>query len=120
MVEDTESIDKAVRLHGEALAAVEEGRLDSARSLAAEALELFERESGPLHPDVANVLNCLAIVHTHQADYRQAEACGRRSVEIMRDVRTKADGADLDRLYVQSLTGLGNIERTLGRYADAE
>ena len=43
-------------------------------SLAAQALELFERESGPLHPDVANVLNCLAIVHTQQADYRKAEA----------------------------------------------
>ena len=120
MVDDTESIDKAVRFHGEALLALEEGRLDRARELATQALELFERESGPLHPDVANVLNCLATVHTQQADYREAEACSRRSVEIMREVRTQADGPDLDRLYVQSLTGFGNTVRTLGRYADAE
>src|SRR6187551_3086863 len=119
MAEDRDPIDVAVGLHGEALAAIEEGRYDAARVLACESLALFERESGPGHPDLANVLNCLATIHTHRAEYPQAEACARRAVNIMRDVRVQASGADIDRLYVQSLTALGNALRALGRYAYA-
>ena len=69
MAEDRDPIDVAVGLHGEALAAIEEGRYDAARVLACESLALFERESGPGHPDLANVLNCLATIHTHRAEY---------------------------------------------------
>src|SRR6188474_2035357 len=119
MADERDPIDEAVGLHAAALAAVEEGRYDAARGLADESLALFLRESGPGHPDLANVLNCLATIHTHQAEYPQAESCARRAVDIMRDVRTEAAGADIDRLYVQSLTALGNALRALGRYADA-
>ena len=113
-------IDRAVRLHGEALAALEDERLDAALTAAAGALALFERESGPGHPDVANVLNCLARVHERRTDWREAEACSRRSVAIVRRVREQAAGADLDRLQVQSLTAHGEALRALGRYAEAE
>jgi len=119
MADNGDDIDRAVALHSEAVAALEDGRVEAARSLAQQALDLFERESGPNHPDVANVLNCLATIHTQEADYRQAESCARRAVAVMRDVRTQAGGADIDRLYVQSLTGLGNALRTLGQYAEA-
>src|SRR5687768_7155999 len=119
MAEDTDPIDEAVRLHGEALAAIEEGRYGAARTLASDALALFERESGPHHPDLANVLNCLSTIYTYEGEYPHAEACARRAVDIMREVRTQAGGPDIDRLYVQSLAALGNAVRTLGRYGDA-
>src|SRR5687767_11797155 len=118
MADHPDPIDEAVRLHAEALAAVDEGRYDAARTLASDALALFERESGPGHPDLANVLNCLSTIHTQDGGYAEAEACARRAVDIMRQVRAHAAGPDIDRLHVQSLTSLGNALRTLGRYAE--
>jgi tetratricopeptide (TPR) repeat protein len=115
-----ELIERAVRLHGDALLALQEGALARAGALALEALDLFERASGLFHPDVANVLTCLAHVHAQRADYDQAEQCGRRAVTIMRRVRMEVEGPDLDRLYVQALTALGDVVRILGRYEEAE
>src|SRR5262245_7781939 len=109
MAENEEAIDRAVQLHGNAMAALGDGRLLDARSLAEEALALFEQESGAFHPDVANVLNCLARVHEQRAEYAAAETCSRRAVAVMRAVRAQASGADIERLFVQSLVGLGNI-----------
>ena len=120
MDEDRGIIEKAISLHDHATVALERGELDAARDLASEALELFERESGPDHPDVANVLNCLARIHDAGAEYDAAEACSRRAVEIMRHVRTRVSIPDVERLYVQSLGVLGNIMRTLGSYDEAE
>ena len=120
MADDSEAIERAVQLHVEALGALDDGELDRASRCAAEALELFERESGRSHPDVANVLNCLARVEERRARYREADECAGRAVEIMRDVRGQANGADLDRLYVQSLTAHGDMQRILGRYESAE
>ena len=57
--------------------------LQSAETLAAEALELFERESGPLHPDVANVLNCLASC-TSGRGIPRGRSVRRRAVDIVR------------------------------------
>src|SRR5829696_7339863 len=104
-------IDKAVRLHSEALAEIDAGRLDCARSLATESLTLFERESGASHPDLANVLNCLAQIAHDRAEYAEAASCSRRALEIMRSVRQQAEGADIDRLYVQTLTRAGDVTR---------
>jgi tetratricopeptide (TPR) repeat protein len=113
-------IERGVRLHGQALAALDDGDLDHALALAGEALAIFEAESGPTHPDVANVLNCIARIHVERADYAAAESCCRRASDIMREVRTLASGDDIDRLTVQCLTGLGDIRRMLGQYGDAE
>jgi tetratricopeptide (TPR) repeat protein len=118
--EQEDPIERAVRLHGDALAALGEGRIHDAAAAATDSLDLFERESGPYHPDVANVLNCLARIHEHRADYAAAEDCGRRSVDVMRRVREESPGADIDRLYVQSLTSLGDATRIRGKYAEAE
>lgn len=115
-----DAIETAVRLHGEALEALDRAEFTRAGTLAAEALALFERESGPDHPDVANVLNCLARAAEGAADYARALACARRSVEISSCVRGTPADPDLDRLCVQSLATLGNMERILARYADAE
>jgi tetratricopeptide (TPR) repeat protein len=113
-------IDRAVRLQGDALVALQEGALDRAGHLTVEALALFERDSGPFHPDVANLLNVLARVHEQRAHYTHAEQCARRAVTIMRRVRMDAGGGNLNRLYVQSLIALGDIVRILGRYEEAE
>lgn len=113
-------VDSAVRQHAEALEALEKGDFEDARALASNALALLERESGPDHPDVANVLNCLARVDEACADYAQAHERARRSVEIMSRVRGSGDDPDLERLYVQSLILLGNMERILARYGEAE
>ena len=92
------------------------GALNRAHALAAEALGVFEAESGACHPDVANVLNCLARVHEQRADYAAAEASAGQSVDIMRRVRQEvgedAGSVDIDRLHVQALTGLGDILRS--------
>ena len=113
-------VERAVRLHGDALRAMADGALEPARALATEALDIFEAESGAFHPDVANVLNCLVHIHEQTAAYAAAEASATRSVDIMRRVRTQADGEDIDRLFVQSLTGLGDVMRIRGRYDEAE
>ena len=73
MTEHEPAIDRAVRLHAEAVAALEAGAVSRARTLAAESLSLFEADSGPTHPDVANVLNCLSTVHEREAEYLEAE-----------------------------------------------
>ena len=90
MADATDRIDEAIRLHGEALEALDEGDLTRARACGAAALTLFEEESGDSHPDVANVLNCLARIDEHAARYDDAERQARRSAEIMRRVRQQA------------------------------
>jgi hypothetical protein len=55
-----EEIARACRLHEQALACRAAGRIGEAGPLAEGALEIFERESGTDHPDVANLLLCLA------------------------------------------------------------
>jgi tetratricopeptide (TPR) repeat protein len=113
-------IERAVRLHGDALRALADGSAAQAQAFATEALAVFEGESDGIHPDVANVLNCLVRVYEHTADYTAAEASARRSVDVMRQVREQAEGEEIDRLYVQSLTGLGDMVRIRGRYDEAE
>jgi tetratricopeptide (TPR) repeat protein len=120
MPENSDAIDQAVDLHDTALAALDRHQASEALTFAEHALELFEREAGPLHPDVANVLNCMGTAHDRLGNYDLAKACFERAVAIMRDVRTRASGKDIDRLYVQSLIGLGNMDRITGRYAEAE
>ena len=115
-----DAIESAVRLHGEALEALDRAEFARAATLATKALALFERESGPDHPDVANVLNCLAHASEGTAEYARALAYARRSVEISSRLRATPADPDLDRLCVQSLATLGNMERILARYADAE
>src|SRR5687767_11384886 len=114
MGEDAAAIERAVRLHSEALAALEDEALDRAAELATESLHVFERESGPSHPDLANVLNCLARVEERRARYKEAEAYARRSAEMMRDVPLESTSQDLDRLHVHSLVAHGDMLRILG------
>ena len=46
---------------------------EEAEALARQALAAFEAETGPDHPDIANILNTLAGVHEDRGDYAEAE-----------------------------------------------
>ena len=66
------------------------------------------------------MLNCLADTSMQLSDYRSAMEYGERSAHIMREVRLHTTGEDVDRLYVQSLSTLGNCARARGDYAGAD
>ena len=54
------SIEEACQLHERAVALREDGQHAEAAMCAQHALTSFERECGPDHPDLANILNNLA------------------------------------------------------------
>ena len=85
--------------------------------MCARSLRILERESGPDHPDVANVLNTYGDIHLDLSRYTEAESFFRRSVRITADL---SGDPDLERLRLQSLTGLAGCLRMHGRYRDAE
>ncbi len=57
-------------------------RLSEAEPLFRRALEIREKQLGPDHPDVAESLNCLAILFQAQGNYANAETLYRRALEI--------------------------------------
>jgi tetratricopeptide (TPR) repeat protein len=113
-----DEIARACRLYQQALALCTAGRSAEAGPLAERALEIFERESGPDHPDVANLLLCLAGIREESGDLDEAERLGRRAVEILEPVED--DGPDIPRLRVQVLGALAGVLRNQGRYGEAE
>jgi DUF2914 family protein/tetratricopeptide repeat protein len=66
----------------EAERAASAGDLVSAEELLRDAARLQETELGPLHPDLANTLNNLAIITEKEGRPREAERAYRRAVEI--------------------------------------
>jgi len=78
-----EVIVRACRLHEQALACRADGRLGEAGPLAERALEILERECGPEHPDVANLLLCLAGIREAAGDLAAAERLARRADGIL-------------------------------------
>jgi Tetratricopeptide repeat len=62
------SIEEACQLHERAVALREQGQHAEAARCARHALAAFERECGPDHPDVANILNNLAGICEDQGD----------------------------------------------------
>jgi hypothetical protein len=66
----------------EAERAASTGDLLSAEELLRSAAQLQEAELGPLHPDLANTLNNLAIITEKEGRPREAETFYRRAVEV--------------------------------------
>jgi serine/threonine-protein kinase len=58
--------------------------LDAAESAALEALDVSEAYFGPDHPDVAGVLNTLALIYDGQERSDESQALLRRTIEIRR------------------------------------
>ncbi len=90
---EPDQVQLACDLHEQALAAQAEGRLRQADTLCRRSLRNLESELGPRHPDVANVLNALAIIQQDLGRYAEAETLLRRSVSIMSRMRGGDDVA---------------------------
>ena len=85
-----------------------QGQFEEAEALAQQALAAFEGETGPDHPDIANILHTLAGVHEDRGDYAEAEPLYQRAVDIMQPL---SGGIDVEMLRVQSWRSLAGLYR---------
>src|ERR1044071_5263738 len=115
---DRDPVEIACETYDSALASYAEGKADQAESLFLRALHLLEQAEGPDSPDVAQVLINLAVIDEDRCEYGAAEQFYERSVRIMEQTVDTGD-ADIERLRVQSWSGLGAIHRTQGKYGQA-
>ena len=106
---EAEQLDKRVN------ALLHAGKYAEAIPLAQRELAIYEKAFGPNHPDVATVLNNLALLHFSQGRYADAEPLLKRSLAIYE----KAHGSDHPHVAV-ALNALAVLYRNQGRYADAE
>ncbi len=53
------------------------------------ALELYEKQLGPEHPDVAAVLNNLGVFYTNEGRFEEAEAAHQRALTIRREANPR-------------------------------
>jgi tetratricopeptide (TPR) repeat protein len=91
------------------------GRYTEAEPLLRRALQIREQAQGPEHPDVARVLNYLAVLYWSQGRYTEAEPLYQRALQI----REQAQGPEhLD--VAISLNNLADLYLECGRYAEAE
>jgi len=109
----SDPLEEASRVHDVAVSLRDEGQYEAAAALARRALAAFEAETGPDHPDIANILNTWAGVHEDRGDYAEAERLYRRSVDIMEQV---TGDLELEMLRVQSWRKLAGLYRVQGRY----
>src|SRR4029450_3212910 len=77
-----EPLEAACRLEHLAVSLRAQGQYAEALASSQQALAVFEREVGPDHPDVANVLNNLAGIYQDQGEYAEAERLYRRAGEM--------------------------------------
>jgi tetratricopeptide (TPR) repeat protein len=91
------------------------GKYAEAIPYAHRALEIEERRSGPNHPNVALLLNNLALLYDKQGRYADAEPLYLRSLAI----EENALGPDHPEVAT-SLSNLASLYNNQGRYADAE
>lgn len=118
MMQAVHPIDLAVELHELALACRNAGRYEQAEAFARESLRLLEREIGPRHPDVANVLDGLASVRGDMGAYDEALELSRRALDILDGA--PHGGAVVARLRARVAAHLADVYRALGQGDEAE
>ncbi|MCI0390789.1 MAG: tetratricopeptide repeat protein [Acidobacteria bacterium] len=105
----------ASHLYDSAVACYGEGRMRQAESLFRRALYLFEKNEGPDHPDVAQVLINLAAIHKDRCEYEAAEEMYQRAVMLMD--QTADDGeTNIEQMRLGAWCSLGAIYRVRGEY----
>ena len=92
-----------------------ECRYSKAESLLQWSLALRENVFGPIHPEVARVLNALGVIYEKQGKYAEAEAIEKRAL----DVSKKINEPDHQNL-VMALFSLAMLYKNEGRYSEAE
>jgi tetratricopeptide (TPR) repeat protein len=92
-----------------------QGRYAEAELRYLQALEIYQRQLGADHLEVATNLNNLALLYRLQGRYAEAEPCYLQALEI----RQRQLGADHPDLAV-SLNNLAKLYESQGHYAEAE
>jgi tetratricopeptide (TPR) repeat protein len=112
---------EAKRLNAEVERLLDAGKYDEAIPLAKRALAILEKVLGPNHPDVATLLNNLALLYEAQDDVARAVAFRLRATDISeRNIALNlAAGSELQKLfYLDTLSGETNFTVSLPvRYA---
>src|SRR6266542_1220515 len=108
-------LQEARKLQTESQRLFRAGKYDASRPAAERALELREKALGPDHPDVAQSLHNLAIIHRLKGDYAKSEPLFQRAL----DIKEKAFGPENPDVAA-SLNSLAIIYHAKGDYAKAE
>ena len=103
---------------GKAIALVEAGKFDEAKSITKRLLEV---EAGVAYPYVTMTMHSLAELYQAQGRYSEAELLYKRAQEINEKILVKdKDNETAQSLKHQSLRYLEELYHTLGRYSEAE
>ena len=78
-------------LNNVALILRKSGRQKAAEPCYLRALEIYEKQLGPDHADVASVLNNLAVFYTNERRYTEAEKLHLRALAIRENIATASD-----------------------------
>lgn len=112
--------DQAVEIFNQALEARAQGDLERAESLCAQAIVFFQNVEGENSPDAANLLNVLASIREERSDYEGAIEAAQRAVNILDALGEDFSGDDAAHVRIEAWSRLGNVQRHLAHYAQAE
>ncbi len=98
-----------------AAAGVQDGLFDKEAATEERALKITQEKYGPVHPALVPVLNDLATLQRHCAQYQKALANYKWGLAILEKVL----GPD-DPKVAESLDDLAGVETDMGHYSDAE
>jgi tetratricopeptide (TPR) repeat protein len=90
------------------------GRPEAAEPHYVAALEIYERQLGPDHPDVAAVLNNLGVFYANAGRFDEAEAIHRRALSIRQKLQPSGGGD-----VAQSQCNLAVVFHSRGAYDEA-
>src|SRR5579872_338424 len=120
LINEEDKLARALELHELSRTLQYAGDFAGAESRCRQALAIFEEIDGPVHPDVANLLQSLGTILEQQGLYDDAGTCASRAIAIMDEVADLAEGPEAALILIQSLWLLGTARRQKGRYRDAE
>ncbi len=112
--------DHAVELFNQAMDFRAQGDLERADNLCAQAIEIFQNAEGKNSPDAANLLNVLASIRDERGDYDGAIGAAQRATNILDALGDDFSGDDAAHVRIEAWSRLGNLQRHLARYPEAE
>ncbi len=112
--------DLAVELFNQALESRAQGDLERAQELCVQAIVFIQNADGENSPDAANLLNVLASIRDERGDYEGAIEAAQRAVKIVDALGDDFSGDDAAHVRIEAWSRLGNLQRHLARYPEAE